>query len=67
MKKELELPLWQKMNLTLDEASEYTGIGKTKLRELSDKESCSFVLWNGAKRLFKRKKLEEYLEETNCI
>ena len=67
MNKELELPLWQKMNLTLDEASEYTGIGKTKLRELSDKEDCPVVLWNGAKRLFKRKKLEEYLEETNCI
>ena len=67
MNKEIEIPLWQKMNLTLDEASEYTGIGKTKLRELSDKESCSFVLWNGAKRLFKRKKLEEYLEETNCL
>jgi excisionase family DNA binding protein len=67
MQKEIELPLWQKMNLTLDEASEYTGIGKTKLRELSDKEDCPFVLWNGAKRLFKRKKLEEYLEETNCL
>ena len=67
MNKEIELPVWQKMNLTLDEASEYTGIGKTKLRELSDKESCPFVLWNGAKRLFKRKKLEEYLEETNCL
>ena len=34
MNKKIELPLWQKMNLTLDEASEYTGIGKTKLREL---------------------------------
>ena len=67
MNKEIELPLWQKMNLTLDEASEYTGIGKTKLRELSDKEDCPFVLWNGAKCLFKRKKLEEYLEETNCL
>ncbi|MBR2724058.1 MAG: excisionase family DNA-binding protein [Ruminococcus sp.] len=67
MKKELVLPVWQKMNITLDEASEYTGIGKTKLRELSDKEDCTFVLWNGAKRLFKRKKLEEYLEDTNCI
>ena len=67
MKKELVLPVWQKMNMTLDEASEYTGIGKTKLRELSDKEDCTFVLWNGAKRLFKRKKLEEYLEDTNCI
>ena len=67
MKKELVLPVWQKMNITLEEAAEYTGIGKTKLRELSDKEDCFFVLWNGAKRLFKRKKLEEYLEETNCI
>ncbi len=67
MKKELELPVWKKMNLSLEEAVEYTGIGKTKLRELSDKEGCPFVLWNGAKRLFKRKKLEEYLEETNCI
>ena len=67
MKKELELPLWQKMNLSVEEAAAYTGICKTKLREMSDKEDCPFVLWNGAKRLFKRKKLEEYLEETNCI
>ena len=67
MKKELVLPLWHNINLSLEEAVEYTGIGKTKLRELSDKEDCPFVLWNGAKRLFKRKKLEEYLEETNCI
>lgn len=67
MKKELELPVWQKMNLSLEEAVAYTGIGKTKLREMSDKEDCPFVLWNGAKRLLKRKKLEEYLEKTNCI
>ena len=67
MNKELELPVWQKMNITLEEAVAYTGIGKTNLREMSDKEDCPFVLWNGAKRLFKRKKLEEYLEETNCI
>jgi excisionase family DNA binding protein len=67
MKKELELPVWQKINLSLEEAVAYTGIGKTKLREMSDKEDCPFVLWNGAKRLFKRKKLEEYLEETNRL
>ena len=67
MKKELELPVWQKMNLSVEEAAAYTGICKTKLREMSDEEDCPFVLWNGAKRLFKRKKLEEYLEETNCI
>ena len=67
MNNELEIPVRLKMNITLEEAVAYTGIGKTKLRELSDKEDCPFVLWNGAKRLFKRKNLEEYLEETNCL
>lgn len=67
MKKDKEIPFWQKMNLTLDEAAQYTGIGKTKLKELSEKDDCTFLLWNGTKRLFKRKKLEEYLEEKNCL
>ena len=44
MKKELVLPVWQKMNITLEEAAEYTGIGKTKLRELSDKEDYLIFL-----------------------
>lgn len=67
MKSDKIIPVWQKVNLTLDEASQYTGIGKTKLRQISDEENCPFVLWNGAKRLFKRKKLEEYLEEKGCL
>lgn len=67
MKKDKEIPIWQKMNLTVDEAAQYTGIGKTKLKELSEEEDCTFLLWNGTKRLFKRKKLEEYLEEKNCL
>lgn len=31
-----EVPIWEKSNLTLDEAAAYSGIGKNKLRELSD-------------------------------
>lgn len=57
-----EIPLWEKMNLTLDEAALYTGIGKHRLRAISDREDCEFVLWVGNRRMFKRKKLEEYLE-----
>ena len=67
MNKEIELPLWQKMNLTLDEASEYTGIGKTKLRELSDKEDCSFVLWIGNKRMIKRRVFDAYIDKMYSI
>ena len=42
-------------NLTLEEAAAYSGIGINKLRLLSDKEDCEFVLWIGTKRLIKRK------------
>lgn len=51
-----EVPIWEKSNLTLEEAAVYSGIGQAKLRELSNDENCSFVLWNGTKRLLKRKK-----------
>ncbi len=61
-RKRSEIPLWEKALLTLDEAAEYTGLGLQKLRELSNDERCEFVLYNGAKRMFKRRKLESYLD-----
>ena len=48
--------------LTLEEASAYTGIGLNKIRQLSDREDCEFVLWVGTKRLIKRRKFDEYIE-----
>ena len=57
-----EVPIWEKSNLTLEEAAAYSGIGINKLRSLSDKEHCQFVLWVGSKRLIKRRKLDEYTE-----
>ena len=62
-----EVPIWEKANLTLEEAAVYSGIGQAKLRELSNDENCSFVLWNGTKRLFKRKKLDEFIERAYSI
>ena len=57
-----EIPIWEKSNLTLQEAAAYSGIGINKLRSLSDHEQCQFVLWVGSKRLIKRRKLDEYTE-----
>ncbi|NBI16641.1 helix-turn-helix domain-containing protein [Neglecta sp. X4] len=65
--KELDIPIWLKANLTVEEAAAYTGIGMNKLRELSDSDACDFVLWIGRKRLLKRKKLEEFLENAFSI
>ena len=57
----VRVPIWEKMNLTVDEASEYSGIGVTRIKEISNSADCPFVLWNGAKRLIKRKQFEEYI------
>ncbi len=62
-----EIPLWEKSNLTLEEASAYSGIGINKLRKISDDSNCTFVLWNGSKRLIKRKMLDAYLAKTYSI
>ena len=66
MKKD-SVPLWEKSNLTLEEAAAYSGIGINKLRQISDDEGCMFVLWVGNKRLLKRKKLDEFLENSYSI
>lgn len=61
------IPIWEKRNLTLEEASEYFGIGISKIRELSNQENCDFVLWIGTKRLIKRVKFEQYLDAAKSI
>ncbi len=63
----LEIPIWEKSNLTLEEAAAYSGIGINKLRKLSDSNDCQFVLWNGTKRLIKRKKLDEFTDGRSVL
>lgn len=62
-----EVPIWFKSNLTLEEASLYSGIGINKLRAMTDEKGCAFVLWNGSKRLIKRRKLDEYTDKAFSI
>ena len=63
----IEIPVWEKSNLTLEEAAAYSGIGINKLRTMSDSESCPFVLWIGSTRLIKRRKLDEYIDRMYSI
>lgn len=62
-----QVPLWEKSNLTLEEAAQYFNIGTHKLREISNSEDCTFVLWVGTKRLIKRVPFEKYLETAYSI
>lgn len=64
---DVKIPIWEKSNLTLEEAAAYSGIGINKLREISNENTCPFVLWVGSKRLIKRKQLDRYLDQAFSI
>lgn len=59
MKTEDNLPLL----LSVKEAAKYSGLGVNKIREISDDKKCAFVIWNGNKRMIKRKEFEKWLIE----
>ena len=61
------VPIWEKSNLTLEEASAYSGIGVNKIRDLSNERNCSFVLFVGTKRLIKRRLFDEYIDRAYSI
>lgn len=63
----VNIPVWEKYMLTVREASAYFGIGEHKIREISNDDSCEFVLWIGGKRLIKRKQFENYLKTLYSI
>lgn len=67
VKRKIQVPIWEKSNLTIDEAAEYSGIGRNKLRQLSDDDKCPFVLWVGSKRLIKRRELDAYMSRMFSI
>ena len=62
-----EIPIWEKHNLTLDEATAYYNIGVGKLRELTNDDRCKFVLWVGNKRLIKKDLFNKYLNEMYSV
>ncbi len=62
-----EVPIKDKLNLTLKEAAALSGISERVLRDRIGKSDYDFVLMNGTKILIKRKKFEKYLESVDAI
>lgn len=64
----MTIPVWEKLNISVEEAAAYTGIGMHKIRELMSERDCDFVLKVGPKKsLIKREKLERYLASHEAI
>lgn len=65
---ENQVPIKDKFCLTIDEASEYFGIGEKKLRKIvAENLDSDFVIQNGVKYLIKRKRFEIFLDEISAI
>lgn len=62
-----DVAIADKALLTLEEAAKYFNIGTNKLRIMTNEENCPYVVWNGSKRLIKRKPFEEYLYRSYSI
>lgn len=60
-----QVPIYQKLNLTIKEAAEYSNIGINRIAEMISDENCPFVLFVGRKRLIKREKFEEYINSNS--
>ncbi len=63
-----QVQLKDKYCLTIEEASEYFGIGEKKIRQIvAENVDAGFVIQNGVKYLIKRKRFEDFLEEMTAI
>ena len=59
----LDVPIWEKVMLTKEEAAVYSHVGINKLEELLKIPNCPFVLYVGKKKLIKRREFEKFLSE----
>ena len=54
----IDVKVSEKITLSLKEAVALTGIGEKKLIQMSKMPDCTFIVYVGAKRMFKRRNLK---------
>ena len=64
----IEVPVWEKYTLSIEEAAAYFRIGESKLKQLVEEDkSARYVLINGNRLQIKRKLFEEFVDELQAI
>ncbi|MGM9590497.1 MAG: excisionase [Faecousia sp.] len=64
----IDIPVWKRYTLTIEEAAGYYHIGEGKLRSLIDEHPHeTFYVMNGNRALIKRVKFEEYLDQATAV
>ena len=64
----MQIPIWEKYTLSIEEAAEYFRIGENKLRDLiNSNKMADFILWNGNRAQIKRRLFEKHIDHLNFI
>ena len=63
MTKKYDVPIWHKTNLTIEEAVEYSGIDRERLRKLTSQADYSFVLHIGNRQMTNMRIFDDYIEK----
>lgn len=62
-----EVPICEKMLLTIKEAAMYSNIGINRIDSMLREEGCPFVLFVGSRKLVMRQAFEAYITERFAI
>lgn len=62
-----KIPIYYKLNLTVEEAAEYSNIGINRINTMLNEISCPFILRVGNKRLVNVRNLKNHIEKANKI
>ena len=64
----LNIPVWEKYTLSVEEAAEYFRIGENKLRNIiADNPYADWLLWNSNRTQIKRKLFESFIDSIHSI
>lgn len=67
-KNTLNIPVWEKYILTVEETAAYFRIGEHKLRNLiNENRNADYFLWNGNRVQIKRAKFEKIVDTLESI
>lgn len=64
----IDVPVWEKYTLTVEEAAKYFRIGENKLRRMAEeKPTPGWILLNGNRIQIKRKQFEKLIDKSDTI
>lgn len=64
----IDIPVWERYTLTIEEASRYFRIGENKLRRLAEENrDADWLIMNGNRIQIKRKQFEKVIDKLDSI